>query len=142
MKDKYYVLLNGSDLVQVTEQVWQTYYRGRAKERYMRKTYNEHCVSLDSFLYEGALLSALTHITKTPEDLVQEQVERETLYAAILTLDNKERVIIYAYFFLGYTEAEIGSYLGISQQAINMRKKSALKKLKHLLYEDYDLYSH
>lgn len=133
MKDNYYILLNRKDLIEVSEDIWKVYYRMRAKERYMLKVYNERCISLESQFYEGAYYGALKHLTESPEDLVMKKMMNEYLYSAIYSLSVNERTVIFRYFFLGYTETEIGKYLGISQQAVSLRKRNALRKLKDIL---------
>ena len=133
MKDKYYILLNRKNLIEVTEEIWQVYYRMRAKERYMLKVYRKKCISLETQFYEGSYYSTMAKLTKSPEDIIVNKLTNVKLHLAINALPNIEKIVIYKYFFLDYTEAEIGRYLGISQQAVNLRKKNALKRLKDIL---------
>ena len=55
------------------------------------------------------------------------------LFYAIKNLDVQHRRIIYLYFFEGYSIQEIAHILGMSRQAINKKKNTALQLLAHEL---------
>ena len=55
------------------------------------------------------------------------------LEAALSQLLPKYRDVIYLYYFLGYTDKEIGCILNIHQKTVNSRRRRALNKLKERL---------
>lgn len=130
MKDNYYILINKKQLIEVSLEVWQVYYRMRAKERYAFKIFKQKCVTLST-----SIQITYSDLSKSPEEMIIRKLEYEKLYLAINSLNSIERKVIIEYFFLGFNETEIGTHLGITQQAISLRKKNALKKLRVLLQD-------
>ena len=55
------------------------------------------------------------------------------LEVALSQLLPKFRDVIYLYYFLGYTDKEIGIILNIHQKTVNSRRRRALNKLKERL---------
>ena len=66
------------------------------------------------------------------EDLI-EKIEREELHSAIAKLSAKEKELIQALFFDGYTERQWSTLTGIPQKTINDRKHKILEKIKKFL---------
>ena len=66
------------------------------------------------------------------EDLI-EKIEREELHSAIAKLSAKEKELIQALFFDGYTERQWSALTGIPQKTINDRKHKILEKIKKFL---------
>lgn len=63
-----------------------------------------------------------------PDDL-----QSDDLQVALARLIESERQLIDRLYWRGETESEVGSSLGISQQAVSKRKRSVLRKLRRLL---------
>jgi RNA polymerase sigma factor (sigma-70 family) len=59
--------------------------------------------------------------------------ESEDLQSALAHLRESDRQLIERLYWRGETESEVGSSLGISQQAVSKRKRSILCKLRRLL---------
>ncbi|HMB03015.1 MAG TPA: sigma factor-like helix-turn-helix DNA-binding protein [Isosphaeraceae bacterium] len=57
----------------------------------------------------------------------------DDLQVALAHLIESERQLIDRLYWRGETESEVGSSLGISQQAVSKRKRSVLRKLRRLL---------
>ena len=66
------------------------------------------------------------------EDLI-EKIEREELHSVIAQLSTKEKELIQALFFDGYSEREWSKVTGIPQKTINDRKHRILEKIKKVL---------
>lgn len=64
---------------------------------------------------------------------IEEQMDLKQL---IKTLPNKHRIVIISKYIYGYSDAEIGTSLGISRQAVNKLKNKALEKLKLQIKEE------
>lgn len=62
-----------------------------------------------------------------------ESPEESELFAAVMTLGEKERAAVYLHYYEGYTTAEIGKILGVSQSAITTRLGQARKHLRKTL---------
>jgi RNA polymerase sigma factor (sigma-70 family) len=57
----------------------------------------------------------------------------DDLQVALARLIESDRRLIDRLYWRGETESEVGSSLGISQQAVSKRKRSVLRKLRRLL---------
>ena len=69
---------------------------------------------------------------KSSEDKTSEEslVEKELLKDAIKIIGNREREILYLRYYLGKTQMEISSEIGISQAQVSRLEKTALKQMK------------
>lgn len=76
-----------------------------------------------------------------PDDSVEEQVlcrERyDFLYQAIEFLTSKERSLVIALYFQDQTESTYAREHGLSQKAVNKRRKKILLKLKKILLRTF-----
>jgi RNA polymerase sigma factor (sigma-70 family) len=68
---------------------------------------------------------------KAPNDLVGEDV-RIDLDRSLRRLDRDTQEVLRLYY-IGHTDGEIGKMLGISHQAVNKRRQSAIKKLRDMM---------
>ena len=57
-------------------------------------------------------------------------VESELLAAALLRLPEKRREVLLLWYYLGYSDEEIGKICGISRSAVFRRRKIALRLLR------------
>ena len=57
-------------------------------------------------------------------------VENEQLAAALLRLPEKRREVLFLWYYLGYSDTEIGWIYGISRSAVFRRRKIALRLLR------------
>ena len=149
----YIVTVDGQD-VEVSEVVYKAYAAGGRKMRYMELDLKcdrvlqdedgravldgnglpvalpEREVSLDKLIGEDWDFSSSE---PSPEDIVMERFEIETLYKCLGRLDADERALIDALFFDGLTEREYSAKSSIPQKTINDRKLRVLGKLKNYL---------
>ena len=65
-----------------------------------------------------------------PETILDNYQQREALYAAIMSLPEKQAKRIYARFFLGMTINEIAQIEGVSKSRVSESIRTGLKKLK------------
>ena len=84
------------------------------------------------------------YIPELPEHLIEDvpcspsesddlQSESDDLQVALARLIESDQRLIDRLYWRGETESEVGSSLGISQQAVSKRKRSVLRKLHRLL---------
>ena len=57
-------------------------------------------------------------------------VESETLAVALLRLPEKRREVLFLWYYLDYSDEEIGKMCGICRSAVNRRKNVALSLLR------------
>lgn len=77
--------------------------------------------------------------TSSLEELTQEPVfttpEKSSLYDAVKELSQKNRLIVYLYYFEDYSVKEIAQMMGLSESAVQNRLFRAREKLKEILKE-------
>lgn len=77
--------------------------------------------------------------SKNVEAFVYDKIQRTQLYQVLKMLSEEERFLIYQIFFEGRSERELAKNLGISQKAVNKRRKKILRKLYGFLKKNYFL---
>lgn len=70
-------------------------------------------------------------------DIPFEDPKDRELVEAVLALPKKHRVVIHLYYYEGYSVAEIGQMLGLTQSAVKNRLLRARKALKESLKEEW-----
>lgn len=145
--DKKQLWINGK-LVEVTDAVYQAYWKGDRKIRYFesdlkteRVVLDEHGQvlqiipsredSLDRLMDDNAEQFADRH--ESVEDAVFRKLSIEALHRALKQLDASDYALIAALFFEGKTEREYAEELGVYRNAVHKRKVRILEKLKKLL---------
>lgn len=89
-------------------------------------------------LCKDVLRSAWFRGTQTlNEDIAFHTPEQGEVFYAMMALKPKERVPVYLYYYEGYTTAEIGRLLHISQSAVTTRLSRARKHMKRILEEEW-----
>lgn len=72
------------------------------------------------------------------EDIVFRDPQQGEVFQAMMALKPKERVAVYLHYYEGYSTAEIGGLLHISQTAVTTRLSRARKNMKQQLEEDQE----
>lgn len=126
-----------NQIVEVTEEVYREYYRMDRRERYLVERDRKHGVTfyhaLDNEDMNGEELFADIH-ADVEEHLIEKE-ERDTLYDALLLLNERDRELIEELYFNEMTERELAEKLGIRHQNIHKRKMRILRDLKKYLKE-------
>ena len=134
-KKEFYIRVK-DELVEVTREVYLTYYRGkRGEETQLEKIRRNHVVSYDAFDTESALGAEMLIDTASdePEDIVIARLMSEKLHDSISKLSEDERQLIYMLFFDVYSERETALKLSISSMTVHNKKNRILAKLLKLL---------
>ena len=142
----FYLYIDGKP-VKVSEEVYREFMRYERKERYFMEDLKAERMVIDPEAqtvkiipsredsYERLLEThrQFTDPGGTAEDAAVKAILLERLEKALHTLSAEELALIYALFFLGKTETEIGLIQNRSQPAIFKRKQKILGKLKNIL---------
>ena len=100
----------------------------RAEAAAKRQTYRYRAqYSLD--IGDG-IEEATLHQLPNPETILETYQQHEELYAAIMSLPEKQAKRIYARFFLGLTINEIAKIEGVSKSRVSESIRTGLEKLK------------
>ncbi len=132
---RYYVKISG-ELVEVTEEVYLTYYRLRRRwaAQEERDMYN----SLTSYnaLDTKEMLGEETipdYETPSVEDQVLDKLLRDKLQDALAQLSEDEQKMINTLYFEGLSERQAAKRFKLPPMTLHCRKVSILRKLKKLL---------
>jgi len=145
-KQQFFISIDGQR-VEVTKEVYLTYYRSKRRERYY-----EHDIKIARAVYDEAgnisgymppkedslerLIESGTEFSadqKSIETIVIDKIMVENLHISLGKLSVPERELIDALYFQGMPEREYAEKTGISKTAIHARKIKVLTLLKNLL---------
>lgn len=141
MSEKAYILnvyntMTGEfELVQVTKEVFQTYRRTKWHIEDSTERFYKHETQMSSLIggendgYER--FHEFIDYDNTPENQAIEEMVRQSLRNILDLLPPKDYELIYELYFKNRSEKEYAQMLGVSQQAIHVRKKRILKKIKN-----------
>ena len=117
--------------VDVTEEVMETIRAAeRAEAAYERKMYRYKAqYSLDC---ENGIENAVLLKPQTPEEVMEDKQLRDQLYAAVMTLPDKQAKRIYARFYLGMTPIEIAKAEKVDVSRVRDSIRRGLKNFSKL----------
>ena len=102
----------------------------RAETAYERKMYRYKAqYSLDC---ENGIENAVLLKPQTPEEVMEDKQLRDQLYAAVMTLPDKQAKRIYARFYLGMTPIEIAKAEKVDVSRVRDSIRRGLKNLSKL----------
>lgn len=126
MSEHYYFKIKGAK-VPVSEEIYRDYQRSVWRESFKARYRVKAEPSYERFIEDGYQFATNE---ASVEDIVIDQMDHETLLAALATLNDDERFLIYTLVVNGKTEREVAPMLGISCVAVHKRKVKILGKLK------------
>lgn len=128
LRDLYPDVYKEDMLVKVSEDVLAVitadHRADAAHERQMYRYKAHYSLDCDN----GIEKAALPH-TSTPEELLEEKLQREELYAAVMSLPEKQAKRVYAHFYLGMTAREIADAEHVDASCIRRSIRNGLKRL-------------
>lgn len=133
-QERKYVIVVKKERIEVTEEIYKSYYRLVERERYLVKLAEKKNVSIEACHENGVQVEYIISCAEESiEDSIikQEMLDKLTLCLKMLT--EKERLLIYALYFDNKTETMLAEEWKINQSNINRRKARILSKLKKFL---------
>lgn len=127
-KEKYVIKIQG-DLVEVSKDVYYTYFRMERQERTQEEKLQRNSVFSYDALDAGAEC-IVDMTTPSMEEIVMAKELHEKLNRAIAALPRAERELIKAIYFDELTEEKYAKSNGMSQTGVNYRHAKILSKLK------------
>jgi RNA polymerase sigma factor (sigma-70 family) len=131
----------GNELVPVSEEIYQTYYKMARRARYLEKDRKVGRIEVegDKVTFIDSKEDSLQRLMVLGVDFADEQLVEEIicdkaelmiLQKAMAELDRKEQELIEAIYFQNQTTREIAKKENVSQPAIVKRHKKVLDKLR------------
>ena len=133
---KYYIKLDGKQLVEVTKEVYTVYRQMERKERYQEeRDLEKGLIHYDS--WDTKNINGQDYIRYT-EESTEETVISNMRYKAIVSFINEnDKKDILKLSLLGKTEKQIAAILGVSQVSINKSKTKLFLALKKYLNKNF-----
>ena len=134
-KKEYIIKVQGT-LVEVSEEVYLTYFRMDRQARGMdeKDIYNntarydaldtDETTGRESIADVGAI---------SVEDIAVAHIMEEKLHSCLAVLSEPEQVYIYQRYWKGLSQSKLADRYGVSQQALSYREQCILAKLKKML---------
>ena len=131
IRDKYFINLNGQK-IEVSQEVYYAWYGGERQERYQEEKDSDFDVKPFSAL--GTEDTDILEILASADDVqgeTESRMIREELTTALGQLPPEDRKLIYDLFYQEKTLTSIAKEKGVSVEAVWLRKKGILKKLRN-----------
>lgn len=136
MKEKSKKIYINNKPINVTEEIYNTYWEEYEKEKFQNKQYQKYILSIDvtfgSQEFNPLELELLSGTNPTL-DYIHELELYERLVRVLFSLDPMEIDLILSVYFDNMSQTEYAIQIGVSQQVIHYRHKKLMKKLKKLL---------
>ena len=133
---KYYISLHG-EAQEVSREVYQAYYQGKRKEKYIyeRDQAHENHILDISGMEELEFESGYCLASAQPsiDDLLLEKELHNHLHQCLQMLPEADRALIQAIYFSGETESSYTKKIGLTQPGISKRHKKILAKLRKFM---------
>ena len=124
------------ELIEVTKEVYLTYYRGKRREiAQHEKEQSHHVISFDALDTEGLQGAQMLANTASPEpeDIVIAKIMCEKLHACMAKLSEDEQILLRMVYFDGLSERDAAQKTGIPLMTLHNKKERILAKLLKLM---------
>ena len=133
---KYYIALHG-EVHEVSRDVYQAYYQGKRKEKYIYEqdqVHENHILDISGMEeLEGESGCCLASAQPSIEDQLLEQELHNHLHQCLLMLPEADQALIQAIYFSGETESSYAKLIGLTQPGVSKRHKKILAKLRKFM---------
>ncbi|WP_409968478.1 hypothetical protein RFF05_00375 [Bengtsoniella intestinalis] len=134
--DKIYYIPVNNQLIIVSYEVYQAYYKSKEQEKYQEKKKRNYEVlsyhALDSSEFNGEDI-IWDRLAPTPEEIVISHVTSAQLNSAIETLSEEEYNLVQALFFEGSSLRMLARKSGVPLNSLKYQRDKVLRKLKKYL---------
>lgn len=134
-KKDLYIKING-ELINVSEEVYLTYYRMRSRESYLDKKDIRNGKLLYSSLDTDEMLGeeGIPDLNaESVEDAAIHKIMEDKLHHCLDLLPMHERELLIELYFNEKSESQLARELGVRQPTIYYRKQNILKKLQKMI---------
>lgn len=133
---KYYISLHG-EVHEVSREVYQAYYQGKRKEKYIYEqdqSHENHILDISSMEeLEVESNCCMTSAQPCIDDLLIAKELHSHLHQCLQLLPSAEQELIQAIYFSGETESSYAKTIGITLSGVCKRHKRILAKLKKFM---------
>jgi DNA-directed RNA polymerase specialized sigma24 family protein len=133
-QERKYAIVIKKERIEVTEEVYKSYYKLMERERHLDKLAEKKHISIEACHEKGVQVEYI--ISRTEETLEDNFIKQEMLdmlVRCLKMLPEQEQLLIKYLFFDGISERSLALMMDLPQKTLNNRKLKLLQKLKNLL---------
>ena len=135
MSKQYHIKLNGK-LIPVSEEVYRAYKRPQWREKKQKIIRRQNEQSIEH-INESDAINQANLAQCGLDEIIIENLLLDELHEAMLSLNDDERVLIYALFYNDKSERDVAKEIGVSQNTVNYHKKRVIEKLRKILENNF-----
>lgn len=128
----YYVRIHGN-IIEVTEEVYLTYYRMDRRARFLKEKDEQNgTVNYSNLDTEDTLGEEMIPDTTSPsvESVAIHSILKQKLYESLGQLCAEDRELLQALYFEELSERQYSERTGIPQRTVNYRRRRAVDRLR------------
>ena len=135
-REKYFIRLGGSTLVEVGREIYLEWYRSERRERYQRERDRKHGVCSINKLHEkGYYPEKSNYLNDTTLETVLKDECRDRLENALKKLSEQEKRLVRLLYFEDMTVKKTAEIFGCSRKTIQNRREKVLEKIRKMMSE-------
>lgn len=135
-REKYFIRLGGSTLVEVGREIYLEWYRSERRERYQRERDRKHGVCSINKLHEkGYYPEKSNYLKDTTLETVLKDECRDRLENALKKLSEQEKRLVRLLYFEDMTVKKTAEIFGCSRKTIQNRREKVLEKIRKMMSE-------
>ncbi len=135
-REKYFIRLGGSTLVEVGREIYLEWYRSERRERYQRERDRKHGVCSINKLHEkGYYPEKSNYLKDTTLETVLKDECRDRLENALKKLPEQEKRLVRLLYFEDMTVKKTAEIFGCSRKTIQNRREKVLEKIRKMMSE-------
>ena len=135
-REKYFIRLGGSTLVEVGREIYLEWYRSERRERYQRGCDRKHGVCSINKLHEkGYYPEKSNYLKDTTLETVLKDECRDRLENALKKLSEQEKRLVRLLYFEDMTVKKTAEIFGCSRKTIHNRREKVLEKIRKMMSE-------
>lgn len=135
-REKYFIRLGGSTLVEVGREIYLEWYRSERRERYQRERDRKHGVCSINKLHEkGYYPEKSNYLNDTTLETVLKDECRDRLENALKKLSEQEKRLVRLLYFEDMTVKKTAEIFGCSRKTIHNRREKVLEKIRKMMSE-------
>ena len=135
-REKYFIRLGGSTLVEVGREIYLEWYRSERRERYQRERDRKHGVCSINKLHEkGYYPEKSNYLKDTTLETVLKDECRDRLENALKKLPEQEKRLVRLLYFEDMTVKKTAEIFRCSRKTIHNRREKVLEKIRKMMSE-------
>lgn len=135
-REKYFIRLGGSTLVEVGREIYLEWYRSERRERYQRERDRKHGVCSINKLHEkGYYPEKSNYLNDTTLETVLKDECWDRLENALKKLSEQEKRLVRLLYFEDMTVKKTAEIFGCSRKTIHNRREKVLEKIRKMMSE-------